>query len=109
MAARVTSSSPEQLAIRKNYRSLCDGVTKVLTVTPFALSLLERGFITSDAKINILQMRGTSPQQQVDMFLDAVMEQVGLDPTKFQSFVDIFRCEAALSFCADLMTNTYGM
>ena len=100
--------SPELLAITKNSSNLCNGITKASTVTAFALSLEERGFITSDAKNSILQTPGISRQQQCDMFLDAVKEQVRLDPTKFESFVDIFRCEAALSVYADRVIKTHG-
>ena len=100
--------SPELLAITKNSSNLCNGITKASTVTAFALSLEGRGFITSNAKNSVLQTRDITPERQFDMFLDAVKEQVRLDPTKFESFVGIFRCEAALSFYADLVINTRG-
>ena len=103
-----STPSPELLAITKNGHNLCNGITKASTVTAFALSLEERDFVTSDAKNSILQTPGNSPQQQFDMFLDAVKEQVRLSPTKFESFVDIFRCEAALSVYADLVIKTHG-
>ena len=100
--------SPELLAITKNSANLCNGITKASTVTAFALSLEGRGFVTSNAKNSILKTRDITPEQQFDMFLDAVKEQVRLDPTKFESFVEIFRCEAALSIYADLVIKTHG-
>ena len=109
MAGVVASPpSPELLAITKNTHNLCNGITTASTVTAFAQSLEERGFVTSSAKNSILQTRGIAPVQQCDMFLDAVKEQVRLDPTKFESFVEIFRCEAALSIHADLVIKTHG-
>ena len=100
--------SPELLTISKHTLGLCNGITRVSTVTSFALSLEQEGLITSDAKSSILSIPGISDQDKCVKFLDAVREQVRFDRGKFASFVDIFRCEPALSHHADMLTKTRG-
>ena len=100
--------SPELLALTRHSCDLCRGITRVSTITSFALSLEQETFITSDAKSSILNTPGISDQDKCVRLLDAVKEQVRIDPAKFGPIVDIFRHEAALSFYADMLTTTRG-
>ena len=98
--------SPELLAISKHTSDFCQGITKVSTVTSFALSLEQEGLITSDAKSSILRTVGIDDLDKCVRLLDAAREQVRVDGTKFEPFVGIFRRDPALSFYADLVTAT---
>ena len=102
------TSSPELLALTKQSRDLCNGITRVSTVTSFALSLEQKGLITSDAKSSILNTLGISDLDKCTRLLDAVREQVGMDPAKFESFVGIFRREPALSSHTNMLLTTRG-
>ena len=106
--ARALSSSPELKAISNNTANICRGVTTAYTVTSFAQSLEEKGFITADARRSILGTTHTSPLKQCADLLDGVEEQVRMDAKKFESFVGIFSREAALSIYANQMENTRG-
>ena len=106
--ARALSSSPELKAISNNTANICRGITTAYTVTSFAQSLEQEGFITSDAKRSILGAIHVSPQEQCDKLLNSVEEQVRMDPTKFESFVGIFSREPALKTYADLLIKTRG-
>ena len=98
--------SPELLAISKHSSDLCQGITKVSTITSFALSLEQGGLITSDAKSSVLSTAGIGDLDKCVSLLDAVREQVRIDRKKFEPFLGIFRREPALSFYADMMTTT---
>ena len=100
--------SPELLAISKHTSDLCKGITNVSTVTWFAQSLVQEGFITSDAKSSILHTTRFSEMDKCDRLLDAVMEQVRVNRAKFTSFVAIFRREPALSPHTDMVIATRG-
>ena len=102
------AQSPELLALTSHISDLCRGITRVSTITSFALSLEQKGFITSDAKSSILNTPGISDQDKCVRLLDAVKEQVRIDPAKFETIVGIFRREPALSFYADMLTTTRG-
>ena len=102
------TQSPELLALKKNISNLCRGITSISTVTDFALLLVEKSFITSNASSSILRTTGVSEQEKCDRFLDAVREQVRTDPAKFESFVDILRQEPALTCCTDILINSRG-
>ena len=100
--------SPELLAIAKHSSDLCRVITRISTVTSFEQSLEQEGLITSDPKSLLLHTTGVSDEDKCVRLLDAVKEQVRVDPAKFEPFVDIFRREAALSFYADVLITTRG-
>ena len=100
--------SPELLALTRHSSDLCRGITTVWTITSFAQSLEQEGFITTDAKSSILSTLGISSEGKCVHLLDAVKEQVRIDPTKFNPIVGIFRDEAALTIYADMVTKTRG-
>ena len=102
------AQSPERLALSKHSSDLCRGITRISTVTSFAQSLEQEGLITSDAKSSILNTLGISDEDRCVRLLDAVKEQVRIDPAKFDPFVGIFCREAALSFYADMVNQTRG-
>ena len=102
------AQSRELSTLTKHSSDLCRGITRVSTVTSFAQSLEQEGFITLDAKSSILNTPGISDQDKCVRLLDAVKEQVRVDPAKFDPIVDIFRSEPALSFYADMLTATRG-
>ena len=102
------AQSPELLALTRHSSDLCRGITRVSTITSFAQSLEQEAFITSDAKSNILNTSGISDEGKCVRLLDAVKEQVRIDPAKFDPIVDIFRHEPALSSYADMLTTTHG-
>ena len=102
------AQSPQLLALTKHSSDLCKGITRVSTVTSFALSLEQEGFITSDAKSIILRTPSVSDEDKCVRLLDAVKERVRVEPAKFEPFIDIFRREPALSWYADTVTATRG-
>ena len=102
-----TRSGPVPGAVR-NSSTLCDAITHVSTITAFALSLEDTSFITPDASSSILRSSGYSDQEKCVRLLDAVKTQVKTDPAKFDSFVGILSREPALSFCAKMLTKTFG-
>ena len=99
---------PELLALEKNSFNLCRGITSVSTVFDFALLLVAKGFITYSASSSILHTTGVSDQEKCDRLFSAVREQVRNDPAKFESFVDIFKQERALTFFIDILINARG-
>ena len=105
VAPSESAPSPELLAISKHTSDICQGITKVSTVTSFAVSLEQEGLITSDAKSSILGTVGISDLDKCARLLEAVREQVKIDRGKFETFVRMFS-EPALSFYSDLMTTT---
>ena len=102
------TQSPELLALEKNSSNLCRGITSISTVTDFALLLVEKSFITSNASRSILRTVGVSEQEKCDRLLDAVREQVRTDRGKFESFVGILRQEPALTCYTDILINSRG-
>ena len=100
--------SPELLAVSTNISDLCKGITHVSTVPTFALSLEQKGFITSSASNSILSRNGISGEEKCSLLLKAVQQQMKMDPMKFESFVSIFSSEAALKFFADLLSTSRG-
>ena len=100
--------SQELLALEKNSSNLCRGITSISTVTDFALMLVEKSFITSNASSSILHTMGISDQEKCDRLLHAVREQVRADPAKFEIFVGILRREPALSCYTDILINSRG-
>ena len=106
--APAETQSPELLALEKNISKLGQGITSILTVTHFALSLVEQSFITYDASSSILHTIGISDLEKCDRLLGAVREQVRTDPAKFKSFVGILGQKPALTFYANILINTRG-
>ena len=101
-------SSPELLALQKHSRFLCSGITSISTVTHFAQSLLENTFITPGASNSIQSTMGFSDQEKCDRLLNAVKEQVRINPAMFDSFVDILKEEGALKVYADHLIKSRG-
>ena len=104
----VVRPSPEQLAISKNIRDLCSGITNISTVTAFALSLEQRGLITSSGSSSILTTNGIGEEEKCSRLLKAVLEQIRWDPTVFESFISIFSNEAALNYMAKKLSASRG-
>lgn len=100
--------SPELSALLENNAKLCGGMTTISTVTRFAQSLEERHFITTHASNSILHTMGISDYDKCARLLNAVKEQVRIDPLKFESFVNILRQEPALICYADILINSRG-
>ena len=100
--------SPQHVALTKHSLDLCSGITRISTVTSFALSLEQKYLITSDAKSSILNVSGVSDEGKCVRLLDAVKEQVRVDPAKFEPFIDILRREPALSWYTETVTATRG-
>jgi hypothetical protein len=102
------SQTPEQRAISKNLSQLCKGVTYVSALTAFAMALEEKDFITSECNSNVLNTSDISEEKKCRHFLEAVQQQIRMDPTKFDLFVSIFSSEGALEPYAECMINTRG-
>ena len=102
------TQSPELLALEKNSCNLCRGIASISTVTDFALLLVEKSFITSNASSSILRTMGVTEQEKCDRLLGAVREQVRTDRGKFESFVGILRQEPALTCYTDVLINSRG-
>ena len=100
--------APELLAISKHASDLCKGITKVSTVTSFALSLEQESLITSDAKSSILGTTGISEMYKCSRLLDAVREQVRIDGARLKSLIRILRRDPALSHHADMVATARG-
>ena len=100
--------SPEFLAVSTNVYDLCSGITNISTVHAFALSLEQKGLITSSASSSILSTSGISAEEKCRYLLKAVQEQIRVDPTKFESFVGIFSREPALAVYAQRLSKSYG-
>jgi hypothetical protein len=98
--------SPEFLAVSTNVYDLCSGITNISTVPAFALSLEQRGLITSSASSSILSTNGISEEEKCGRLLKAVQEQLRVDPTKFESFVGIFSSEPALALYAQCLSKS---
>ena len=56
-----------------------------------------------------MRTTGVTPEEKCILLLDSVKERVRTDAKMFDSFVEIFSCEAALSDYAEYMTSTRGM
>lgn len=102
------SESPELLALLKNNIKLCDGITTISTVTHFAQSLEGRGFITSHASNSILSTIGYSDYDRCILLLQAVKQQVKINPAMFEPFVEILRQEAAFVCYTDMLIKSSG-
>ena len=100
--------SPEFLAVSTNVYDLCSGITNISTVHAFALSLEQRGLITSSASSSIMSTSGISAEEKCIRLLKAVQEQIRVDPTKFESFVGIFSREPALAVYAQRLSERCG-
>ena len=85
----------------------------VSTVTSFALSLVQEGLITPDAKRSIILLHTAcnSEMDKCTSLLDAVKEQVRIDTAKIETFLTIilFCRGPALFFYADMMITTGSM
>ena len=100
--------SPELSALLKNISLLSDGITNVSTVTDLAMLLEEGGFITSDKSRSIQQTSDISDYDKCVSLLDAVKEQVKMNPAKFNAFIDLLNHEPALQVYADKLTDSHG-
>ena len=102
------AQSPELSALSNNIALLSDGITDVSTVTHFALLLEEGGFITSDKNRRIRQILGIDEHEKCAHLLDAVKQQVKMNPAKFNAFIDLLNREPALQIYADKLTESHG-
>lgn len=100
--------SPELIAISKNLSNLCQGVIYVSNLTAFAMKLEERGFLAINARNGILSIKGISEEEKCSRLLGSAQEQIRMDPAKFDSFIDIFKREPALTPYGDILTATHS-
>ena len=102
------AQSPQFLAITRHSSDLCRGITRLWTITSFAQSLEQECLITPDATRSILHTPGVSDEDKCVRLLDAVKEQVRIDPAKFETLIGIFRREPALILYADTVCAIRG-